>query len=52
MKKLYAIVLERVHISSNSSFNRLENFKFDTHIEFNKTDSSEFELEFRDEFAE
>ena len=40
------------HISSNSSFNRLENFKFDTHIEFNKTDSSEFELEFRDEFAE
>ena len=46
------IVLDRAHISSNSSFNKFENFQFKLIPSLGKIDFFECKLEFRDEFAE
>ena len=46
------IVLDRAHISSNSSFSKFENFQFKLIPSLGKIDFFECKLEFRDEFAE
>ena len=45
------IVLERAHISSNSSFIELENVEFEHMTSVKENEFFEFKLEFRDEFA-
>ena len=46
------IVLERAHISSNSSFIELENVEFERMTRVKENEFFEFKLEFRHEFGE